>query len=130
MKKEHAWRSMNLRQNGMIIALIVIILGFGIATGGTLFRPMNISNIFMQNSYEIILAIGMFFCLTTGGNVDLSVGSVAAFAGAMMGALTLNAGMPTWQAVVITLITGILIGVVQGASSLFEGSAIYRNPLR
>lgn len=119
MKKEHAWRSMNLRQNGMIIALIVIILGFGIATGGTLFRPMNISNIFMQNSYEIILAIGMFFCLTTGGNVDLSVGSVAAFAGAMMGALTLNAGMPTWQAVVITLITGILIGVVQGSFIAF-----------
>ena len=98
MKKERTWSSMNLRQNGMIIALIVIILGFGIATGGTLFRPMNISNIFMQNSYEIILAIGMFFCLTTGGNVDLSVGSVVAFAGAMMGALTLNSGMPTWQA--------------------------------
>ena len=65
MKKERTWSSMNLRQNGMIVALIVIILGFGIATGGTLFRPMNISNIFMQNSYEIILAIGMFFCLTT-----------------------------------------------------------------
>ena len=61
----------------------------------------------------------MFFCLTTGGNVDLSVGSVAAFAGAMMGALTLNAGMPTWQAVVITLITGILIGVVQGSFIAF-----------
>ena len=50
MKKERTWSSMNLRQNGMIVALIVIILGFGIATGGTLFRPMNISNIFMQNS--------------------------------------------------------------------------------
>ena len=48
MKKERTWSSMNLRQNGMIIALIVIILGFGIATGGTLFRPMNISNIFTK----------------------------------------------------------------------------------
>lgn len=98
---------------------IVIILGFGIATGGTLFRPMNISNIFMQNSYEIILAIGMFFCLTTGGNVDLSVGSVVAFAGAMMGALTLNSGMPTWQAVAITLVTGVLIGAMQGSFIAF-----------
>ena len=119
MKKERTWSSMNLRQNGMIIALIVIILGFGIATGGTLFRPMNISNIFMQNSYEIILAIGMFFCLTTGGNVDLSVGSVVAFAGAMMGALTLNSGMPTWQAVAITLVTGVLIGAMQGSFIAF-----------
>ena len=80
----------NLRQMGMIIALVIITLGFGIATGGTLFRPMNVSNIFMQNSFEIILAIGMFFCMLTGGNVDLSVGSIVGLAGAIMAVLTLN----------------------------------------
>ena len=57
--------------------------------------------------------------LATGGNVDLSVGSVVAFAGAMMGALTLNSGMPTWQAVAITLVTGVLIGAMQGSFIAF-----------
>ena len=104
----------SLRQSGMIIALLIITIGFGFITGGTLYRPMNVSNIFMQNSYGIILAIGMFFCMTTGGNVDLSVGSVAAFSGAVVGVLTIRHGFSTPAAVIVALIVGILIGVVQG----------------
>ncbi len=109
----------NLRQMGMIIALVIITLGFGIATEGTLFRPMNVSNIFMQNSFEIILAIGMFFCMLTGGNVDLSVGSIVGLAGAIMAVLTLNFHLPTSVAVIITITAGLLVGVVQGSFIAF-----------
>lgn len=105
----------NLRQNGMIIALVFITLLFGILTKGTMFRPMNVSNIFMQNSYIIILTIGMFFCELTGGNVDLSVGSVVAVSGALMGVMTVQNNVPVPAAVAITLLCGILIGMFQGA---------------
>lgn len=105
----------NLRQNGMIIALVFITLLFGILTKGTMFRPMNVSNIFMQNSYIIILAIGMFFCELTGGNVDLSVGSVVAVSGALMGVMTVQNDIPVFLAILITLVCGILIGMFQGA---------------
>lgn len=109
----------NLRQMGMVIALVVITIVFGVLTKGTLFRPMNISNIFMQNSFEIILAIGMFFCMLTGGNVDLSVGSVVGLSGAVMAVLTLNYNIPTSVAVVMTLLTGIIVGGVQAGFIAF-----------
>lgn len=114
MKKKNLFGT-NLRQNGMIIALVFIILLFGILTKGTMYRPMNVSNIFMQNSYIIILAIGMFFCELTGGNVDLSVGSVVAVSGALMGVMTVQNNIPVPVAVAITLLCGILIGMFQGA---------------
>ena len=119
MKEKKVLFSGNLRQMGMVIALVVITIVFAILTKGTLFRPMNISNIFMQNSYEIILAIGMFFCMLTGGNVDLSVGSIVAFSGGVVAVLTLNAGFPTWIAVIITIIAGLAIGCVQGGFIAF-----------
>ncbi len=114
MKKKNLFGT-NLRQNGMIVALVFIILLFGILTQGTVFRPMNVSNIFMQNSYIIILAIGMFFCELTGGNVDLSVGSVVAVSGALMGVMTVSNDISVPAAVAITLVCGILIGMFQGA---------------
>ena len=119
MKEKKVLFSGNLRQMGMVIALVVITIVFAILTKGTLFRPMNISNIFMQNSYEIILAIGMFFCMLTGGNVDLSVGSIVAFSGGVVAVLTLNAGFPTWIAVIITIIAGLGIGCLQGGFIAF-----------
>lgn len=60
MKNNKKIPAINLRQYGMIIALVLITLFFGTVTGGVLFKPMNISNIFMQNSYIIFLSIGMF----------------------------------------------------------------------
>ena len=103
----------DIRQSGMIFALVFIILFFGIVTQGVMFRPMNVSNVFMQNSYVIFLAIGMFFCILTG-NVDLSVGSVVAVSGALMGYMTINQGIPTSVAVIVTLIVGLAIGIFQG----------------
>ena len=67
----------NIRQYAMLVALIVIMLFFQIATDGILLVPMNVTNLILQNSY-VDPAIGMTLCILTGGNIDLSVGSVAA----------------------------------------------------
>ena len=108
----------NIRQNGMILALVCITLFFGVVTKGVVFRPMNISNLFMQNSYVIFLTIGMFFCILTG-NVDLSVGSVVAVTGALLGWMTLEQGVPTTLAVIITVLFGIVVGLFQGSFIAF-----------
>lgn len=112
-EKIHSFISGNIRQNGMVIALVVITLFFGIATDFVIFRPMNISNILMQNSYLIFIAIGMFFCLNTGGNVDLSVGSIVAVTGALVGWLTVSNGVSTLNSVLAAVLFGVLIGVFQ-----------------
>lgn len=72
----------NIRQYGMIIALVVIMLLFEVLTGGLLLKPINITNLILQNSYILVLAIGMVLVIITG-HIDLSVGSIAAFVGAV-----------------------------------------------
>ena len=103
----------NIRKFGMVIALIGIALLFQILTGGILLTPLNITNIIMQNSYIIILAIGMMLVIITG-EIDLSVGSVAAFIGAIAGILLVSNDMPVFLAVIICLLLGALIGAWQG----------------
>ena len=104
----------NLRQYAMLIALVVIIIFFQISTGGILLYPMNVTNLFLQNSYVLILAVGMTICILTGGNIDLSVGSIVAFIGAFTGTLIINMKMPMLPAILITLGVGLLIGIWQG----------------
>lgn len=104
----------NIRQYAMLIALIVIMAFFQIATGGTLLVPMNVTNLVLQNSYVLILAIGMTLCILTGGNIDLSVGSVCAFIAAIMGHLSINLKMDVTQALLISLLLGVIIGIWQG----------------
>ena len=104
----------NIRQYAMLIALVVIMIFFQIATGGILLYPMNVTNLVLQNSYVLILAIGMTLCILTGGNIDLSVGSVVAFVGAVSGSLMINMKMPMFPAILITLGVGLLIGLWQG----------------
>ena len=104
----------NIRQYAMFIALIVITVFFQILTEGTLLLPMNITNLILQNSYVLILAIGMTLCILTGGNIDLSVGSVCAFIGAVAGTLIINMKMDAGLAIIICLLIGIAIGVWQG----------------
>ncbi len=116
--KKKSLISGNVRQNGMILALVCITLFFGIVTKGVMFRPMNISNLIMQNSYVIFLTIGMFFCILTG-NVDLSVGSVVAVTGALLGFMTVEQGVSTPVAVIVTVIFGALVGVLQGGFIAF-----------
>nr|HPM73934.1 sugar ABC transporter permease [Spirochaetales bacterium] len=75
----------NIRQYAMLIALVFIMIFFQITTEGVLLVPMNVTNLVLQNAYVFILAIGMTLCILTGGNIDLSVGSVVAFVGALCG---------------------------------------------
>lgn len=104
----------NLRQYVMIIALIVIVIYFQITTEGVLLKPMNISNLISQNAYILILATGMLLCILTGGNVDLSVGSVAGFVGAVAGVLIIKENMPVMLAIGISLLIGVIIGMWNG----------------
>lgn len=103
----------NMRKFGMIIALIGITLFFQILTGGTMLTPLNITNIIMQNSYIIILAIGMMIIIITG-EIDLSVGSVAAFIGAIAGVLLATFNLPVTVGILICLLLGAIIGAWQG----------------
>lgn len=104
----------NIRQYAMLIALVVIMIFFQITTGGIMLYPQNVTNLVLQNSYVLILAIGMTLCILTGGNIDLSVGSVVAFIGAITGTLMINMKMPMLPALLITLGIGLLIGIWQG----------------
>ena len=105
--------SNNIRRFGMIIALFSIIVLFQILTNGVLLTPLNITNVIMQNSYVIILAIGMMLVIITG-EIDLSVGSVAAFIGAIAGVLLVTFDLPVFLAIIICLLLGALIGAWQG----------------
>jgi putative multiple sugar transport system permease protein len=104
----------NMRQYAMLIALIVIMVFFQIATNGILLVPMNVTNLILQNSYVLILAIGMTLCILTGGNIDLSVGSVAAFIAAVVGTLVIGKKIDVTVAIAIGLLFGVIIGVWQG----------------
>lgn len=103
-----------MRKYGMLFALIVIMIFFGIVTQGRLFLPRNVSMLVRQNAYVLILAIGMMLCILTGGNIDLSVGSVVVLVGAMSGLMAHTLGLPPWLAIVISLLTGLLAGMWQG----------------
>lgn len=103
----------NIREYAMVLALIVIMILFQVLTGGVLFMPLNITNIILQNSYVLILAVGMLLVILTG-NVDLSVGSVTAFIGAVAAVFMVNYKMPVILAVPLCLIIGALVGAWQG----------------
>ncbi|MDF2595540.1 MAG: putative rane protein [Clostridia bacterium] len=103
-----------LKKNSMLIAVVIVTLFFTIQTGGTLLAPQNLNNLIAQNGYVVILAVGMLMCILTGGNIDLSVGSVVALVGAVAGTLIVNMKMNIVMAILICLGVGIAIGVWQG----------------
>jgi putative multiple sugar transport system permease protein len=103
----------NVRHYGMIIALVAAMIFFGVLTDGVLFRPVNLTNLVLQNSYVLILAVGMMLCILTG-NIDLSVGSVVAFVGAVSAMMMVKANMNPFLAMFISLLIGGLIGAWQG----------------
>lgn len=103
----------NARQYGMVVAFIAIIVLFYFSTGGKLLKPLNVTNIVLQNSYILILAIGMLPVILIG-KFDLSVGSVAAFVGAVAAIMQVNYGMSFVPVLIISLLLGALIGVWQG----------------
>ena len=103
----------NLRQYGMVAALLLIMLLFQILTAGTLLKPLNITNLILQNSYILVLAIGMVIVIITG-HIDLSVGSIAAFIGAISAILMVQLHVHPFLAVILCLALGALIGAWQG----------------
>ncbi len=107
-----------LKDNTIFIALIVVMLFFQIlitATGnGSLFSPGNITNLINQNAYVVVLATGMLCCILTGGNIDLSIGSIVCLVGAIAGTLIVNLGLNLYLSIFICLIVGILIGAWHG----------------
>ena len=105
--------SKNLRQSGIMIAFVAIVLLFTVLTGGTLLNPINVSNLILQYSYILILAIGMLFVIVVG-HIDLSVGSVVALVGAVSATLIIKQGMPWYVGVIAGLLVGLVIGAWHG----------------
>ena len=103
----------NIRQYGMMIALGVIAVFFWITTNGVLFQPMNVTNLIMQNSHILVMAIGMMLVIITG-YVDLSIGSVVAATGALSAVLILDNNIPVFLGLVMILLIGMLIGSWHG----------------
>jgi putative multiple sugar transport system permease protein len=103
----------NFRQYGMVAALAVIVILFQVWTGGILLKPLNVTNIVQQNGYILILAIGMVIVIISG-HIDLSVGSIAGFIGAMSAVLMIHNHMPWPVAVAVCLAMGAAIGAWQG----------------
>src|SRR5690625_4737181 len=103
----------NIRKFGMVIALVGISILFQILTSGVLLTPLNITNIIMQNSYIIILAIGMMLIIITG-EMDLSVGSVAGVVGAVSGVLLVTYDIAVFIGIWLCIILGGIIGPRRG----------------
>ncbi len=97
----------------MVIVLVLVTLFFTWGTQGKILLPQNITNLISQNAYVFVLATGMLLCILTGGNIDLSVGSVVCFVGAVGGVLMENVGLPDGVAVILMLLIGALIGAWQ-----------------
>ncbi len=108
-----AYLSSHLRQYGLLFALIAVMVFFQIVTDGTLLRAVNITNLLLQNSYIIIMALGMLIVIVSG-NIDLSVGSVMGFIGALAAVLLVNLDQPVLLTIVICLVVGGVIGAAQG----------------
>ncbi|WP_315721472.1 MULTISPECIES: multiple monosaccharide ABC transporter permease [unclassified Bradyrhizobium] len=103
----------NLRSYGMLMSLFVIMLFFQIMTDGTLLQPLNLTNLVLQNSYIVIMALGMLLVIVTG-HIDLSVGSVAGFVGAVAAVLMVRYHIDFPLAIIACLIVGAAIGAAQG----------------
>ena len=101
-----------LQKNTMILILVLVFAFFAWRTDGKILMPNNISNLIAQNAYVFILATGMLLCILTGGNIDLAVGSVVCFSGAV-GAVMLAAGYNLWIAVAAMLVIGLVVGGLQ-----------------
>jgi putative multiple sugar transport system permease protein len=106
--------SAGIKKYTMIIALILVTLFFTWKTGGKILLPQNVSNLIAQNAYVFVLATGMLLCILTGGNIDLSVGSVVCFVGAIGATLMETKGVNVWVSILVMVLVGTAIGAWQG----------------
>jgi putative multiple sugar transport system permease protein len=103
----------NVRQYGIVAALLVIVLLFQVLTDGRLLYPNNVASLVQQNAYVMVLAIGMVMVIVAG-HIDLSVGSVVAFVGGLCAIMMTQWELPWLVAVLLSLVVGALVGVWQG----------------
>lgn len=108
-----AYLSAHMKDYGLLFALIAIMAFFQIVTDGTLMRPVNITNLFLQNSYIIVMALGMLIVIVAG-HIDLSVGSVMGFVGALAAVMIVQYHIPVWVTIPLCIVLGGLIGAAQG----------------
>ncbi|MDQ0015919.1 putative multiple sugar transport system permease protein [Variovorax boronicumulans] len=103
----------NLREYGMLISLVAIMVLFQVLTDGTLLRPLNLTNLLLQNSYVVIMALGMLLVIVAG-HIDLSVGSVCGFIGALAAVLMVEYEWHFIPTAIISIVAGAVIGAAQG----------------
>ena len=103
-----------LTKNSMVIALVIVFILFYGLTGKRLLYAQNMSNLMLQNGYVLVMACGMLLCILTGGNIDLSVGSVICMVGGTAAVLITNLGVNIYLTILICMAIGILAGVWQG----------------
>lgn len=113
VKQIKQYENINIKQYGMVIALVAIFLLFNLFTGGKNASPMNINNLVMQNGYVVIMATGMLLCVLTG-NVDLGVGSIVALTGAISAICVVDLHFPVLCAFFVALLVGVLCGAFAG----------------
>jgi putative multiple sugar transport system permease protein len=103
----------NIREYGLLIALVVIMLFFQVMTDGVLFRPVNLTNLVLQNSFIVIMSLGMLLIIVAG-HIDLSVGSIVAFIGGMSAIMLVKWQMSPIIVVPLCLVIGGMVGAAQG----------------
>ncbi|WP_416758201.1 multiple monosaccharide ABC transporter permease [Roseateles sp. So40a] len=103
----------HLRDYGMLLSLVAIMALFEVLTDGTLLEPLNLTNLVLQNSYIVIMALGMLLVIVAG-HIDLSVGSVSGFIGALAAVLMVQQGWGALPAALVCLVAGAAIGAAQG----------------
>jgi ABC-type xylose transport system, permease component len=108
-----AYLRRNIREYGLLLALVVIMVLFQILTGGVLFRPVNITNLVLQNSFIVIMALGMLLIIVAG-HIDLSVGSIVAFIGGISAIMLVKWGWHFALVVPLCLVIGAAMGAAQG----------------
>lgn len=120
--KPKAWGGFgtSLREYGIMAALVLIIVLFQVLTDGRLLQPNNVTSLVQQNAYVLILAVGMLMIIVAG-HIDLSVGSVVAALGGILGVLMADYHVNPWLAILITLVAGAVIGAWQGFWVAFVG---------
>ncbi|AYO82831.1 multiple monosaccharide ABC transporter permease [Methylobacterium brachiatum] len=108
------------RDYGLLIALLLITLFFEYTTNGVLFQPLNLTNLILQNSYVVVMALGMLLVIVAG-HIDLSIGSIVGFVGALAALLMVRVGLDPLSATVVCLAVGAAIGGLQGAFVAYLG---------
>lgn len=111
------------RDYGLVIALLLITLFFEYTTNGVLFQPLNLTNLILQNSYVVVMALGMLLVIVAG-HIDLSIGSIGSivgFVGALAALLMVHYGIDPFTATIVCLAVGAAIGGLQGAFVAYLG---------